>query len=78
MEERIQDLYKLPNITDYEDIHLQTLYESCAVMEERLGAVKERMSDYDRYILESYIDLRNDLEFQSIQTALRWEKQHYK
>lgn len=78
MEDRVTDLYRVPNVEQYEDTHLQTLWECCAEMEERVNTVLERLSVQDRQIIEAYIDMRNELEFQSIKTALRWGKQHYK
>lgn len=77
MDDRITDLYKVPDIADYEDLHLLTLWESCAVLEDKLEAVKSRMSQQDRQLLEAYIDLRNDLEVETVKTALRWGKAHY-
>ncbi len=78
MDERISGLFHIPNIAEYEDVHLLTLREHCAVLEEQVYDILTRVSQHDRYILESYIDMRNELEFQSIKTALRWGKQHYK
>lgn len=40
MENRVTDLYKLPHISEFENVHLQTLWESCVAMEDRLEAVK--------------------------------------
>lgn len=78
MEDRLVDLYSVPNIEQYEDIHLMTLREHCLALESKLEDIKMRMDDKDRQALESYIDMRNELEFQSIKTALRWGKLHYK
>ena len=70
MEDRIVDLY--------EDMHLMTLREQCLALEEKLERVKECMPLSDRQVLESYLDMRNELEFQSVKAALRWGKRHYK
>lgn len=78
MDDRIIDLYKLPNISEYEDVHLQTLRENCAALEERVYDILTRVSDCDRQTIEAYIDMRNDLEFESVKTALRWGKRNYK
>jgi len=77
MDNGIMNLYQLPNIGKYEDVHLLSLWENCAAMEEQLEAVKDRMSDHDRQILECYLDMRNDLEYETFKTALRWGKKHY-
>ena len=74
MDERLLDLYRLPNIADYEDVYLLTLRENCAVLEDQVRDVLSRVSDHDRYILQAYIDMRNELEFETVKTALRWGK----
>lgn len=78
MEDRIVDLYRVPNVEEYEDMHLMTLREQCLALEEKLERVKECMPLSDRQVLESYLDMRNELEFQSVKAALRWGKRHYK
>ncbi len=78
MDERIKDLYAIPNITKYEDVCLQTLRENCIVLEERLRNMAERLSDNDRQIIEAYLDVRDELEFETVKTALRWGKRNYK
>ena len=76
-EDRCANFYQIPNIAEYEDVCLQTLRENCLMLEERLRDILEKLSDDDRQVMESYLDLRNELEFQSLKTALRWGKQHY-
>lgn len=78
MEDRVVDLYCVPNVEEYEDLHLMTLREQCLALEEKLEKVMEGMPWDDRQILESYLDMRNELEFQSVKAALRWGKRHYK
>ena len=78
MVEQITDLYKLPNIADYEDLHLLTLSEHCAVLEEQVYAIARSMPETQRHILEAYIHTRDDLETETFKTALRWGKQHIK
>ena len=77
MDQRLESLYEIPNIADYEDICLQTLRESCASLENRLRELSERLPEHDRQIIEAYLDIRDELEFQSVKTALRWGKRHY-
>ena len=77
MDGQITDLYKLPNIKEYEDIHLLTLSEHCAVLEGKVYAIANDLSDEKRYIIESYISTRNDLEVETVKVALRWGKKHY-
>lgn len=78
MDERTQDLYYLPDIEKYEDLHLLTLSENCTVLEERVYAIARTLPDKKRQVIEAYISTRNDLEVESIKTALRWGKRNYK
>lgn len=75
---QIAELYKQPNIEKYEDIHLQTLSEDCAVLEERVYALAKTLPEEKRRVIEEYINTRNDLEVETFKTALRWGKNHYK
>jgi len=78
MDGQITDLYKLPNIKDYEDIHLLTLSEHCAVLEEQVYAIANNLPEKKQYIIEEYISTRNDLEVETVKTALRWGRKYYK
>ena len=78
MNERIRDLYAIPNITEQEDVCLQTLLEHCIVLEEQLRELSEKLSDHERQIVEAYLDARNEMEFQTVKIALRWGKKDTK
>lgn len=78
MTEEISDLYKLPNIGKYEDIHLLDLSESCARLEEKVLALAKNLPDKQRGLIEAYISTRDDLEVETFKTALCWGKVHYK
>ena len=78
MVEAIRDLYRLPNIGEYEDLDLLALSEQCAVLEERVYTMAESLPSNKRKIIEEYISTRNDLEVETFKTALRWGKLHYK
>ena len=78
MNEEITNLYKLPDIDKYENVHLLTLSEQCATLEERVLALTKTLPKQSRLIVEEYIQTRNDLEFETFKTALRWGKTHYK
>ena len=78
MDHKIIDLYKLPDIDKYEDIHLLTLSENCAMLEEKVLALSQTLPEQSRLLIEDYIHTRNDLEFETYKTALRWGKTHYK
>ena len=74
MDERLNDLYDAPGQYLPQDVYLQDLAEQCAHMEERVRALAEKLSDDDRELLECYLDLRDELEYQSVKTALRFSK----
>jgi len=78
MNEDIINLYKLPDINKYEDVHLLALSEQCATLEERVLTLIKTLPKQDRLMIEDYIQTRNDLEFETFKTALRWGKTHYK
>lgn len=76
MDERLELLYRLPGIKEYEDISLAVLYEYCGVLEEQLNTIMDNLPDDHRQIIEAYIDARNQLELQSIAASIRWGKQN--
>ena len=77
MKENIWDLYRLPNIGEYEDVSLQSLGEACAKLEEQLYMIANTLPEKERQIIHAYISIRNDLEVETVKTALRWGKRHY-
>lgn len=62
MDGQVADLYKLPDIKEYEDLHLLTLSENCAELEAQVYRLAKGLRDEERQIIEAYISLRNDLE----------------
>ncbi len=78
MDGQVANLYKLPNIDEYQDLDLLTLSESCAALEEQVHMIAQCLPDKERQIIEAYISTRNDLEVETVKTALRWGKWHYK
>ena len=78
MEEKIKDLYRLPDIDKYEDIHLLTLSENCAMLEDQVRKLIQTLPEQNRLLIEDYIRTRDDLELETFKTALRWGKTHYK
>ena len=78
MEEQLKDLYLLPDIDKYEDVHLLTLSGECAVLEEKVYALASRLPENQRYTIEAYISLRNDLELETYKAAMRWAKKNLK
>ena len=78
MDRSLGDLYRLPNIGEYADMNLLVLSERCAVLEEQVLAIVRALPEEKRYVIEAYIGIRDDLEVETVKTALRWGKQHYK
>ena len=78
MDKEIINLYKLPRIGDYEDINLLALSETCAMLEEQVYSIIQTLPEQSRLIIDDYIRTRDDLEFETFKTALRWGKLHYK
>ena len=74
MNKQLLDIYNLPNINEYEDISLLSLSESCAVLEEQVRAIAHTLPETERQIIEAYISTRNNLEVETVKTALRWGK----
>ena len=77
MDQRLEYLYQVPDISDFEDICLQTLRESSASLESQLRELIDRLPEHDRQIIVAYLDIRDELEFQTVKTALRYGKRHY-
>lgn len=71
----IRDLYGMPSVSEYDDICLQSLRENCLVLEERLRELIERLSDCDRQLIEAYLDIREELELQTVKILLQWGKE---
>lgn len=76
MDERVANLFYLPDRTELEDVYVLDLRTQCAALEERVLDIP--LSPEDRWILEAYLDLRNELEFECVKLALRWGKRHYR
>lgn len=74
MDNRIRDLYTLPNSRDVQELYLLDLSLQCAYLEERVKYVMESMPVQQRQLLEEYISARDELEFQSVRRALRLGK----
>ena len=74
MDERLYDLYRISQNSLPQDIYLMDLAEECAHMEERVRAMMVGLQARDRELMESYLDIRDELEFQSVKTALRFSK----
>ncbi len=71
MDHRLQDLYDLPP----QDMYLLELAEQCGRLEARLLDMMEQLPVEQMAVIESYIEIRNELDFQSVKRALKFGKQ---
>ena len=74
MNDGLKDLYRISKYTLPQDVYLMDLAEECANMEERVRKLMSRLPEQERKLLESYLDLRDELEYQSVKVALRFSK----
>ncbi len=66
MENGLQELYDLPPRESF----LLDLVEQCGELENQLLEIAENLPMEKRAILEAYIELRKELEYQSVKKAL--------
>lgn len=74
MDDRLLDLYVLSDREHLAQIYLQELSERCGYLESQIREMMESLPTGQGQILESYMDLRNELEFQSVKIALKIAK----
>ena len=74
MDERLTDLYEIPEYILPQDIYLLDLSEQCARLEEQVRAIAGRLPRKERKIMEAYLDIRDELEFQSVKVAMQFGK----
>lgn len=77
MDKTVEDFYRLPNIGKYEDVNLLSLSQMCAALEEQVLTLADTLPQKQRQIIRAYISTRNDLEVETVKTALRWGKVRY-
>ena len=74
MDERLADLYHIPEYVLPQDLYLVDLSEQCSRLEERVRAIASRLPRKERKIMEAYLDIRDELEFQSVKVAMQFGK----
>ncbi len=67
MHNGLRDLYELPP----KELYLLELAEQCSRLEYQLLEIAESLSIEQRMIIEAYIEIRGELEFQSVKRALK-------
>ncbi|MBE7001423.1 MAG: hypothetical protein E7421_01825 [Ruminococcaceae bacterium] len=78
MKRYLEDLCNAVDIDKVTDLDLLALSEQCAILEEQVYAMLDRLSYGDQALLQDYITTRNDLECEALNAALRWGMQHPK
>ena len=74
MDERLADLYHIPEYVLPQDLYLVDLSEQCARMEERVRNIASRLPPKEKQIIEAFLDIRDELEFQSVKVAMQFGK----
>lgn len=74
MDQRLNALYTIPQSILPQEIHLEDLSQQCAEIEQQL---RDRISSFPaetQALLDLYISLRDELEFQTAKQAMRYGK----
>ena len=74
MDDRLKNLYTIPERVVVQDIHLLDLSEQCAVLEDRVRAIARRLPQRERMTIEDFLDLRDELEFHAVKVAMQYGK----
>lgn len=74
MNDSLKELYQIPERVVPQDGYLLDLAEQCARLEEQVREIADKLPREDREIWEDYLDMRDELEYQSVKTALRFSK----
>ena len=75
MNKWLSDLYDLRELCGEQNVNLWELREHCDRIEQQLLDISYDLPMEQRMMIEGYIDLRNELEFESVKLALRFGKQ---
>lgn len=74
MNDRLLDLYALADREHLGQSYLQDLSEQCGYLELQVIEIMEKLPLRQQDILKNSIDLRNELEFQSVKAAIKVAK----
>ncbi len=72
----MKDLCNAVDIDKITDLDLLALSEHCAILEEQVYAMLDRLPYKEQELLQDYIATRNDLECEALKAALRWGMHH--
>lgn len=74
MDGRLEDLYTIPEGVLPQDIYLLDLSEQCARLEQQVKSIAQTLPTKQRHVIEAFLELRDELEFQSVKIAMRYGK----
>ena len=74
----MKDLCNAIDIDKATDSDLLALSEQCAILEEQIYAMLDRLPYREQALLQDYIVTRNELECEALKAALRWGMHHPK
>ena len=74
MDARLTDFYTIPENVVHQNIYLEDLSEQCAVMEERVRTIAKELPVRQRAVIEDYLNIRDELEFQTVKADMQYGK----
>ena len=74
MDKRLSNLYTLPDQNGEQSLYLLELRDHCSRLEYELPEAAEGLPAHLRLLIEGYIEIRDELEFQSVKAALGFGK----
>ena len=74
MDERLTDLYTIPEGVLPQDIYLLDLSEQCSRLEIQVRSIAQMLPAKQRQVIEAFLELRDELEFQSVKVAMQFGK----
>lgn len=74
MDNRLHDLYTIPESVVPQDIYLLDLSEQCTRLEMQVCSIACTLPSKQRQIIETFLDVRDELEFQSVKVAMQYGK----
>lgn len=74
MDKRLSNLYTLPDQNGEQNLYLLELRDHCSRLEYELLEAAEGLPAHLRVLIEGYIEIRDELEFQSVKAALGFGK----
>lgn len=74
MDNRLHDLYTIPESVVPQDIYLLDLSEQCTRLELQVRSIARTLPPRQRQTIEAFLDARDELEFQSVKIAMQYGK----